>query len=421
MPVERTINIILERTFNHPNVPPPPIPRRTLRELLKLCTTEVPFTDMDQNIYVQRDGVGMGSPLGVTFANFFMGEVEEQAIRNIIRKPEMYCRYVDDIFLVCYEEDLIALQQELELVSGLRFTIEKSVNNKIPFLNVLVELTSTGFNTTVYRKPTDVGACMNGKGDAPEQYKVSVIKGFLHRADTLTTDKHEMMLEIKRAKQILINNGYGNKEIEDQIKRFLNNKNDVNSNKPSVNVYQLYYRNFMNSGYRDDENHLKQIIKENIKVKNAEDRIKLVIYYKTTKTRDLIMKNNLCPKIRDLAKTNAVYQYDCKIGECTHLPKNMAAYTGLTTCTISRRLSNHLQTGAILQHCKDNHGANLTRKQLEDSVSIRYLENDKNRLYILEALIIKEEDPEINKQDTGRSRTLKLYGTSPCPRTQMVT
>ena len=55
------------------------------------------------------------------------------------------------------------------------------------------------------------------------------------------------------------------------------------------------------------------------------------------------------------------------------------------------------------------------------SVSIRYLENDKNRLYILEALIIKEEDPEINKQDTGRSRTLKLYGISPCPRTQTVT
>ena len=240
VPVERTINIILERTFNHLNIPPPPIPRRTLKELLKICTTEVPFTDLDQNIYVQRDGVGMGSPLGVTFANFFMGEVEEQAISNIVRKPEIYCRYVDDIFVVCYEEDLRMLKQELELISGLRFTIEKSLNNKIPFLNVLVELTSTGFNTSVYRKPTDVGACMNAKGDVPEQYKISVIKGFLHRADTLSTDKNEMMLEIKRAKQILINNGYGNKEIEDQIKRFLKNKNDVNSNKPSGNVYQMY-------------------------------------------------------------------------------------------------------------------------------------------------------------------------------------
>ena len=131
--------------------------------------------------------------------------------------------------------------------------------------------------------------------------------------------------------------------------------------------------------------------------------------------------NNLGPKIRDLAKTNAIYQYDCKIGECTHLPKNLIAYTGLTTCTISRRLSNHLQKGAILEHCKDNHGTTITRKQLEESVKIRYLENDNNRLCILEALIIREEDPELNKQDTGRCRTLKLYGTSPCPRPRTVT
>ena len=110
-----------------------------------------------------------------------------------------------------------------------------------------------------------------------------------------------------------------------------------------------------------------------------------------------------------------VYEYNCKIGECKHLPKNKAAYTGLTTCTISRRLSNHLQKGAILEHCKNNHHCKLSRKELEESTTIRYLENDRNRLCILEALIIRQEDPEINKQDTGQCRTLKLYGISPNP------
>ena len=145
-----------------------------------------------------------------------------------------------------------------------------------------------------------------------------------------------MMIEIKRAKQILINNGYENKEIDDQIKRFFSSKNDVNSTKPSVNEYRLYYRNYMNSSYLDDEHRLNLIVKNNVKVKNAEDRVKVIIYYKSRKTRDMIVKNNLAPKIRDLAKTHAVYEYNCKIGECKHLPK--AAYTGLTTCTISRRI-----------------------------------------------------------------------------------
>ena len=41
----------------------------------------------------------------------------------------------------------------------------------------------------------------------------------------------------------------------------------------------------------------------------------------------------------------------------------------------------------------------------------RYYERDVRRLEILKALIIQCEDPEINKQDTGKCRVLKLYGT----------
>ena len=41
----------------------------------------------------------------------------------------------------------------------------------------------------------------------------------------------------------------------------------------------------------------------------------------------------------------------------------------------------------------------------------RYYIRDVRRLEILEALIIRLEDPEINKQDTGKVRFLKLHGT----------
>ena len=41
----------------------------------------------------------------------------------------------------------------------------------------------------------------------------------------------------------------------------------------------------------------------------------------------------------------------------------------------------------------------------------RYYENDYQRLEILEALVIRFEDPLINRQDTGKSKILKLYGT----------
>ena len=40
----------------------------------------------------------------------------------------------------------------------------------------------------------------------------------------------------------------------------------------------------------------------------------------------------------------------------------------------------------------------------------RYYISDVYRLEILEALIIPLEDPEVNKQDTGKVRFLKLHG-----------
>ena len=168
----------------------------------------------------------------------------------------------------------------------------------------------------------------------------------------------------------------------------------------------------MNSNYAKDEKSLRKIVNENVIVKNEDHKLKLIIYYKTRKSRDMIMKNNLGPKVRNLAQTHVVYEYNCQIGACKHLPKPKATYNGLTTCTLSRRLSNHLQKGAILQHCLDEHTRKITRKELEDAVCIRYKERDCNRLSILESLIIAEEDPILNRQDTGKQRILKLYGTS---------
>ena len=49
-------------------------------------------------MYVQQDGVAMGSPLGVLFANFYMGVVEERVFSKIPR-PHIYCRYIDDTFV----------------------------------------------------------------------------------------------------------------------------------------------------------------------------------------------------------------------------------------------------------------------------------------------------------------------------------
>ena len=47
----------------------------------------------------------------------------------------------------------------MEQVSGLRFTLENSISNKISFLDVYLEAENDIFITTAYCKPTDTGTC----------------------------------------------------------------------------------------------------------------------------------------------------------------------------------------------------------------------------------------------------------------------
>ena len=51
-------------------------------------------------IYVQNDGVAMGSPLGPVLANIFMVELERSVIPTLMDKMKCWTRYVDDT--LCY-------------------------------------------------------------------------------------------------------------------------------------------------------------------------------------------------------------------------------------------------------------------------------------------------------------------------------
>jgi hypothetical protein len=305
------------------------------------------------------------------------------------------------------------MKDMMSQISGMNFTIEKSIENKLPFLNVLVEKQDNNtYKTTVYRKPTDNGKCLNAISECPDRYKQSVVKGFLLRAKNLSTDRADMMVEISRSKQILVNNGYTNQQVDTEIRKVLSNTPPSISNNNNINIHKVFYKNFMSTMYKQSERAIKDAITSNVRVKNPSDCLQIVIYYKASKTRNLIMRNNMTPKVRDIAKTHLIYDFDCKEGECEHLPKQLGRYTGLTTCTLSRRLGFHLQNGAIKQHFLSKHSRNITREEIVKYTRTRYFERDTRRLEILESLIIRFEDPEINKQDTGKRRKLRLFGTT---------
>ena len=163
----------------------------------------------------------------------------------------------------------------------------------------------------------------------------------------------------------------------------------------------------MSPAHKVDERVLKSIISRNVKCVIPEDRVNVIVYYRNIKSANMIMKNNLHASGNKLKKTNVIYEFKCPCEDCT-LPPN-SSYIGYTQCTLSRRLTNHLQSGAIASHFMDVHNRKISRTCIVENTNILRKINDFNRLTIGEALLIKLKKAQINRQDTGRTRTLKLF------------
>ena len=127
---------------------------------MEVATTSVKFL-FNGAVYNQIDGIAMGSPLGPTLANIFVGYYEEHLF-NQISRPPTYFRYVDDTFVVFDSKcDHSRFLQQLNLLHpALEFTTELEENNTLPFLDVSVEKDAINnkFLTSVYRKPTFTGS-----------------------------------------------------------------------------------------------------------------------------------------------------------------------------------------------------------------------------------------------------------------------
>ena len=100
--------------------------------------------------FKQLDGVAMGSPLGPSLANFFLGYLETHMFQNSVYFPKFYCRYVDDIFAVFDNDtDINNFFDFLNDVHpNLKFTKDEALNNcSFPFLNVEVKINDSVFDS----------------------------------------------------------------------------------------------------------------------------------------------------------------------------------------------------------------------------------------------------------------------------------
>lgn len=410
VPVKQTIKIILKHVYQHAELPPPDIPPATLEELLTICTTKTPFRNIDGQLYVQREGVSMGSALGPTFADFYMCNLENEIFEEYPElKPLIYVRYVDDCFvLVNNYHSLQLIKEKFEANSVLKFTFETEKNKQVPFLDTIVKRYDLQFKTSVYVKSTNAGDCINYNSICPDRYKTGVIKTLLHRGYHTSSDWFSFHEEIKRIKQLLTNNNFPMKAIDREVKDFLDKI--LRQQEPTAaipnNKIELFFQGQMCSNYKVEEKQLKTIIEKNVQPVDDNHHISLRIYYKNKKLHNLFIRNKPISTNEVSDRHHVVYLYECKQAGCNA----KHTYIGYTTCTVGERFRSHTQTGSIKKHLVETHGiTRIPKSDLLQTTKVLKTCNSVGYLRMTEAMMIKDLKPTLNSQDEGCDLLLKIF------------
>jgi hypothetical protein len=179
-------------------------------EMITVCVKNTYF-QYGQEFYKQEKEMAMGSPLSSVLCNLFLEDLEEWAISSFRSKPEVFVRYMDDIFFVWQQGEcnISGFHTHLnDQDSNIRFTIELEDNGKIPFLDVLLSRATGCLATEVYKKPTNSDLYLQYDSCHPKSAKNGIVNTLLHRAETHSSCNESYNREIVNVERVLEKNKY---------------------------------------------------------------------------------------------------------------------------------------------------------------------------------------------------------------------
>ena len=194
---------------------------QVISTFLSLILTLNNFVFNDDN-FVQVNGASMGTKCAPTYASLFMGRFEESHIIPRIKDSILiYNRYIDDIFFIWKgsESDLLKFFKEInEVHPTIKFDHEYS-REKINFLDAAVSVLGNRLRTSVYTKPTDRKAYLHARSYHPKSTKEAIAYSQAARLRRICTDRDDFQQLADKLKDDLINRGYQEEKINEEINR----------------------------------------------------------------------------------------------------------------------------------------------------------------------------------------------------------
>lgn len=181
---------------------------------------EMAKTCMDQNIfqfrgvwYIQTKGTSIGNSLSSFIAEIFMCHFEMK-MRVDQMFPRFYRRYIDDIFVVqkprFFEIVRKLFEKFMDTIErgAVKFTVERQVDNKLPFLNTMCEIVDGRIEIDIYRKPSSTMRSITSDSFHDYRHKMATYHAMAHFMVSIPLTEERAKKETEKMVEIGRVNGY---------------------------------------------------------------------------------------------------------------------------------------------------------------------------------------------------------------------
>ena len=376
-----------------------------VKQLLYHCLNNN-YLRFGDKYYRQTQGIAMGSRVAPPLAIVFMGSLEALILSQPREQPDMFVRYVDDVFGIWThgESSLTSYLTYLNSVHpNIKFTMERSdVTGMLPFLDTVITVNSNGsYSTELYFKPMAAPIILHYDSAHPVKTKTSVLISQLKRAVRLSSTQAAKERSLNKIRDLFLRNGYPKRLIDKHIHQIgqNNNSNKRPKNKNSQN------ETYMKLPFIDDD-----LARKIASATRASGLSMRVAWTNKQTLRNTLVRSALeptpCPSgsrrchachagLQQVCHTkNVVYELEC--GLCGD------KYVGETKRPVRLRYNEHLRDGSnrtfdtpIGDHFITKHPEqNITDHTLKAKI-IRRCTDEADRK-ISESITIRDATPSLN-------------------------
>ena len=177
----------------------------------------------NSKFYKQSTGIAMGSRIAPSLAIVFMGKFEAMARQADRPQPDMYVRYIDDIWGL-WTHGSESLTEYLEFLNSrhasIQLTIERSdIAGGIPYLDTWIDVKDDGsYSTELFIKPMAAAIILPYDSAHAMQTKRAVLTSQTVRAIRIGSNTAARNRGLEKIRGLFIQNGYPKAMVEKHIK-----------------------------------------------------------------------------------------------------------------------------------------------------------------------------------------------------------